>query len=268
MKDTLSVVYIIRNDEEFLRESLLSIDKIADEIIIVLDKRSNDGTRQILQDMKDERYKIIEREWDCGAKQKDFAVKQATKDWILCMDGDEVLSDNAEILKDYMARKDVNSYDIQGHHFIYHLGLEDATFDEHFWMCKLVRNNGKICFEGNNHALMAGWDKPIEKITDVRVLHFGYVKHLHKIMCKYNLDMKTKQIHSQRYIDGWKDAHIFGKYPIKLFNVADLPETICKKFRIDKDKIYFKNRGLQLNHWIDVYTWKKYFKLGEKDATS
>ena len=72
---TLSVAYIIRNEREFIKESLLSVKDIADEVIIVLDTRSNDGTYEIAKESLKGWCKesIIEtRDWITGTKQKEY----------------------------------------------------------------------------------------------------------------------------------------------------------------------------------------------------
>ena len=69
----------------------------------------------------------------------------------------------------------------------------------------------------------------------IRIFHFGYVKHLQKILDKYEMDMKIKQIHTTKFLEDWFCAHIFGNYPIKSFAPTDLPPLLKKKFYINKN---------------------------------
>lgn len=69
----------------------------ADEILVV-DSGSTDETRQIAQECG---ARVITREWPGFAAQKQFAVEQASYDWIFSLDADERVS---EELKAAIAR--------------------------------------------------------------------------------------------------------------------------------------------------------------------
>ena len=86
----LSVTVITFNEEENIRDCLASV-KWADEIIVV-DSFSTDNTPTICKEYTD---KIIQREWPGHVKQKQFALEQASGDWILSLDADERLSEGA-----------------------------------------------------------------------------------------------------------------------------------------------------------------------------
>ena len=81
---TLSVVVITKNEEANLSACLDSV-RFADEFIIV-DDESDDATREIAARYTD---KIIERRLDRFGRQKQFAIEQASGDWILALDADE-----------------------------------------------------------------------------------------------------------------------------------------------------------------------------------
>ncbi len=84
---TLSVTVVAFNEEESLRDCLESV-KWADEIIVV-DSFSTDRTVEIAREYTD---KVIQREWPGIIQQKNFAMQQATCDWILNIDADERVS--------------------------------------------------------------------------------------------------------------------------------------------------------------------------------
>ena len=80
----LSVTIIAWNEEERLRACLESV-AWADEII-VLDAESTDKTVQCAREFTD---KIWVRPWPGYAAQKNFALEQATGEWVLSLDADE-----------------------------------------------------------------------------------------------------------------------------------------------------------------------------------
>lgn len=85
----LSIVIVTQNEEDRIRKCLESV-KWAHEIIVV-DALSRDKTIEICKHYTD---KIYTRKWDGFISQKNYALSLATKDWILSLDADEVLSES------------------------------------------------------------------------------------------------------------------------------------------------------------------------------
>ena len=83
----LSAVLITQNAAAQLDECLASL-AFADEILIV-DSESADGTAQIAARRG---ARVIAKEWLGFGRQKQFAVEQASPDWVLCLDADERVS--------------------------------------------------------------------------------------------------------------------------------------------------------------------------------
>lgn len=75
------------NEEKNIKKAIESI-KWADEIMIV-DSFSTDNTLKIAREYTDF---IIQREYENSASQKNWAIPQATHDWILLLDADEVVT--------------------------------------------------------------------------------------------------------------------------------------------------------------------------------
>ncbi|MGV0951667.1 MAG: glycosyltransferase family 2 protein, partial [Azonexus sp.] len=83
-RQPLSVTIITLNAAAQLEACLRSV-RFADEIVVV-DSGSSDGTQALA-----ERYgaKVIQQDWLGFGPQKQFAVEQASHDWVLCLDADE-----------------------------------------------------------------------------------------------------------------------------------------------------------------------------------
>jgi glycosyltransferase involved in cell wall biosynthesis len=85
----LSISIISFNEEDIVQKMLESVKDIASEIILV-DSNSLDRTRDIA---KEYNTKVFIEEWKGHIAQKNSALQKCSQDWILCLDCDEVLSD-------------------------------------------------------------------------------------------------------------------------------------------------------------------------------
>lgn len=83
----VSVCIITRDEEENLPACLESV-AWADEVVVV-DSRSTDRTREIAAAAG---ARVLERDFPGHIEQKNFAVGEASHDWVLCLDADERLT--------------------------------------------------------------------------------------------------------------------------------------------------------------------------------
>lgn len=83
----LSITIITLNEAEKLPRTLQSV-AFADEVVVV-DSGSTDGTPEIAQ-----RHgaRVVRHPWMGFGRQKNFAASQATHDWVLNLDADEVVT--------------------------------------------------------------------------------------------------------------------------------------------------------------------------------
>lgn len=91
--EKLSVVIIAYNEEQIIRRCLDSVKAIADEIVVV-DSESTDSTPDICRESG---CKVFRRKFDGFGTQKQFGVDQASHDWILSVDADEIVSDELSL---------------------------------------------------------------------------------------------------------------------------------------------------------------------------
>jgi len=94
---TLSVAIVSFNEEENIGRTLKSIADFADEIIVV-DSNSTDKTREIAISYG---AKVFLEDWKGYVNQKNSALEKCKGDWILCLDCDEVVTEElkSEIIK-------------------------------------------------------------------------------------------------------------------------------------------------------------------------
>jgi glycosyltransferase involved in cell wall biosynthesis len=90
------------NEEAVLERCLASAVDLADEILVV-DSFSTDGTPAIAEKFG---AKILQRTYENSASQKNWAIPQASHEWILLLDADEWLS--PALLKELQRVKTAN----------------------------------------------------------------------------------------------------------------------------------------------------------------
>ncbi len=82
----LSAIVIARNEEAAIGACLDSLAWCHE--IIVVDSGSEDLTRELAAARG---ARVIDHDWEGYGRQKNFAVRQAANDWVLCIDADEVV---------------------------------------------------------------------------------------------------------------------------------------------------------------------------------
>ena len=88
----ISATIITRNEAEHIARAIQSLD-CADEVLIV-DSGSTDSTVQIAAELG---ARVVFHPWEGFASQKNFACAQAAFDWILSLDADEELNEDARL---------------------------------------------------------------------------------------------------------------------------------------------------------------------------
>lgn len=89
----ISALIITYNEIGYIQQCINSIEFV-DEIIVV-DSYSTDGTYEYLLSLPN--VKVIQHPFKNYTAQKSFALKQATNDWVLFLDADEVVPKNLKL---------------------------------------------------------------------------------------------------------------------------------------------------------------------------
>jgi glycosyltransferase involved in cell wall biosynthesis/2-polyprenyl-3-methyl-5-hydroxy-6-metoxy-1,4-benzoquinol methylase len=253
---SISVTILTRNSEDYLIKCLKSIEKLADEIIIV-DTGSTDSTKEIAKRFTD---KIYDYKWeeedglgDFSAA-RNFAVSKSTGDWILWIDSDEYLM-NPEQLGAYTRCEHFDNFCIKQHQMLL---VEDQTADQ--WPNRLFRNNGVHKFYGAIHEFPRlsdneGHSELCINLPNVEIIHFGYLD------AEYNRTAKVKRNH-ELLLKSVK------KSPNRIDNFYYLIRDMMFFYQNTKDMTYlskalhiwdnFPTRLTNNNHY---HTWMNTFKL-------
>src|SRR3990167_3531866 len=155
---TISVVMIVKNEEDLLERCLESI-KTADEIIIC-DTGSTDGTIGIAKKYTDKIF--TDFTWnDSFCDARNHAKSKATGDWILSIDADEYCHDFSEVRKAIELGDQAIRVFLRGEH-----GKAD------FGCPRLFKNSPDIIWHGavQNNLSIAGEGEPVGNVT----ITYGY----------------------------------------------------------------------------------------------
>lgn len=86
MKPKLTVIIPCKNERKNIRPCVVSAKLVADEVLVA-DSGSTDGTLDIVRSLGG--CRIIEREYINSGNFKNWAIPQATHEWVLIVDADE-----------------------------------------------------------------------------------------------------------------------------------------------------------------------------------
>ncbi len=170
---TVSLCMIVKNEEKFLAQCLNSVKDIIDEFIIV-DTGSTDNTVSIANSFG---AKVYFYTWNNNfSAARNFSLSKATKDWILLMDGDDVLDegDKGKVINL------INTSKKHGHFFnTLSVVKEDSKDYLYNLNIRLIRNTGEYEFEGAIHEQITHKFQPTDYANftseDIRIYHRGYI---------------------------------------------------------------------------------------------
>ena len=167
---TVTVIIPTFNEAQYLKGALYSI-KFADEIIVI-DSLSSDDTVKIANAHG---CKVISRKFDNFSNQKNHALKFATGDWVLFLDGDERITVALQMeIKKAIASNEHTGYKLNFPHFYMNRFLYHHCND----VTRLVMRD-KCHFEGTVHEKLIV-DGTIGKLKN-KVLHYTYKGLTHYI---------------------------------------------------------------------------------------
>ena len=148
----LSVYLITLNESTHLAEVLERLQGV-DEIVVV-DSGSTDGTQDIAR-----RYgaRVVHQDWLGFAKQKAYAMSLCQGEWVLSMDGDEVLQEGTIAhIRQLIASTPYNGFSIPRHEVFMNRPMTHSRGDQ---MMRLLHEHVEV-------------QQPTSRITPY-MLHYG-----------------------------------------------------------------------------------------------
>lgn len=185
---TLSLCMITKNEEEWLEKCLESCKDFVDEIIVA-DTGSTDRTKEIAGKYS---CNIFDVEWrDDFSAARNESIKHATKEWIIYLDADEIISvKDWKKLKELLKSKDSDAYLLHQRNYTFDKNLFGWQPNDEYPECKgsgffispitrVFRNNKSYSFIYKVHETVDRSildKKDAIKNSKIPIHHYGYLK--------------------------------------------------------------------------------------------
>lgn len=206
---TLSLCMITKNEEKNIKACLDSMVNIADEIIIV-DTGSTDKTVEIA---KSYGAKVFSYKWnDDFSEARNISLEKATKDWIIVLDGDEVLpKEDGKKLKNIINATSMEALYLRLENIVDNKSLGDAV------VLRVFRNNKLYRFRNKMHeqvifSIEENGGKGKIQATNLKILHYGYDPKIYNMVDKQKRNLKILESYPEEERDGYFYYSIGNEY--------------------------------------------------------
>jgi glycosyltransferase involved in cell wall biosynthesis len=242
----LSATVITKNEERNITRCLAALD-FADEIVVV-DAESTDRTVALARQFTD---KVVINPWPGHKQQKNFAIDQASGDWILSLDADEVVT--PELCSEIINARDAGFAGVDGYYIsrkAFFLGkwIAHCGWYPDFHLRLFRKTNGR--FGGLNPHDIVELNGPTARFTNP-MLHFTYP----------DLDTYIARLNSYTTIAA-DELFQRGKR-FRLRQVTLSPLAMFAKMYLLKRGFLDGREGLLLSALSAYYVFVKYLKLWE-----
>ncbi|MBF0470346.1 MAG: glycosyltransferase family 2 protein [Gammaproteobacteria bacterium] len=123
----ITAIIIACNEAENIVAAIVSAQQICSEVIVVVDSKTSDNTAQLASGQG---ARVVHQPYLGDGPQKAFAVPMAGSDWILALDADERLEEDAvaAIEKLSLAEGDVDGYAFRRRNYVGDHWIQAAGF--------------------------------------------------------------------------------------------------------------------------------------------
>lgn len=211
----LSACVIVKNEAKNIEKWIANLRQVVDELIIV-DTGSEDNTIELIESAGITPYHY---EWNRDfAAAKNYAIEQATGDWIVFLDADEYFTQESieifrELMQSYHLKKNVGgllcrltNIDVDNHN----------QFISAMLQVRIFRNISSIRYVGSIHEQLQNTGKNLDMVycQALEILHTGYSS---SIMVEKN--RRNKDILLERYVKAdAKEKRLIWPYLCDLYN--------------------------------------------------
>ena len=262
----------VRNAVKFdypVVESIKSILPICDEFVIAVGN-SNDGTRQLIESINDNRIKIIDTIWDDSIREggkvlavetnKAYDAVNPKSDWAFYIQADEVVHEKYhDIIYDNLKS---NLYEVNLDGFLFNYkhfyGSYDYVGESLRWYrneIRIVKNNKNIYSHRDAQGFRKDNNKKLlVKKINAEIYHYGWVKHP-----KYQ-QAKQETFNKLWHDDNWVNKNVLKSEEFDYSNIDSLELFSDIHPKVMLDRIQNKNWQFEHNLSFRKYSPKERFK--------
>lgn len=191
----LSIGMIVKNEEKFLDQclnALIPILKNVDSELIIVDTGSTDSTVEIAKKYTN---KVLYFEW-CKdfAKARNESLKNASGEWFLYIDADEILVDANEIIN-FFNTDEYKKYSSACYEVVNYRNDDKSSYASVF-MHRFHKITPETKFEGIVHEFIPHKD-PVKRFKNTVFEHYGYIftdPEYTKMKTERNLELLKIQV--------------------------------------------------------------------------
>jgi glycosyltransferase involved in cell wall biosynthesis len=193
---TISLCMIVKNEEPTLQRCLGSVAGIPDEIVIV-DTGSDDATKAVAATFTS---RVVDFDWvDDFSAARNYAFAQATMEWIMWLDADDVLlpDDRTKLLR----LKDMLGGDIDAVSTLYHTAFDESgNVLQTSRLLRLVRRSKNFTWSGVVHETLRSDTEFRYLNSDIVVTHKKPAGRSEAEPSRRNLEIYEKQLSAGRQL--------------------------------------------------------------------
>ena len=215
---SLSACMIVLDEEAHLAGCLQSLHRLVDEIVVLVDDRTTDQSRDIAHS-HDARVTTFRWEQDFS-RARNLALDQVQTDWVLCIDPDERLQPvNRSTLEEALGDPET----LAGR-----LLLRPRAGWTRMWLLRIFRNDPRIRYTGIAHAQVSSsvnrlvsMNAGIVRNLPVSIEHFGFEDEMEeqKALARTPLYQAGVQLQPQ-------EPYLWRSLGVSYLAVGDLPEAL------------------------------------------
>ncbi len=242
----ISATIIAYNEAENIADCISSVQQVCDEVLVVVDTKTTDETAAIAESLG---ARVFHQEYLGDGPQKAFGVQFATHDWILSIDADERLDEDAvsAIRSLDLSQQKADAYSLRRRNFVASHWIRAAGFYPDR-VVRLYHKERAAYLPKKGHSRVEA--KRISAIN-AHLSHFTYRDYSHWV----------ERINALSSRDAWA-MYERGVKPSKLAPTTHALVAVIRKL-IFKGGITQGMDGMTVAITTAFHAYMKYLKLNE-----
>ena len=242
----ISATIIACNEAENIVACIESARRVCDEVLVVVDTKTTDETARLAEQAG---ARIFHQEYLGDGPQKAFAVPQASNDWILSLDADERLDEDAvaAIAALNLDNNEVDGYSFRRRNFVGDHWIRAAGFYPDC-VVRLYHRQRAAYLPKKGHSSV---DAKRVKALNAHLIHYTYRDYAHWM----------ERINALSSRDAWA-MYERGKQPSKSAPATHALVALLRKL-VFKGGIFQGMDGATVAITTAFHAYMKYLKLNE-----